>query len=96
MKFTFNGSGLAGKDIVVFEELLLIDEDSRYVVAEHKDIEDEGQTVRLTEIPRKPGPKTGDDSNGLYWLILAGMAALVIGGKVISSKRKNKNDNETK
>jgi len=48
--FTFNASGLAGKDLVTFEELYdLSNPDEPTKVAEHKDIEDEGQTVTITE-----------------------------------------------
>ena len=48
--FTFNASSLAGKDLVTFEELYdLSHPDEPMKVAEHKDIEDEGQTVTITE-----------------------------------------------
>ena len=48
--FTFNASSLAGKDLVTFEELYdLSNPDEPIKVAEHKDIEDEGQTVTITE-----------------------------------------------
>ncbi len=46
MAFEINASGLAGKAVVVFESLEL----EGQVVAEHKDIKDEGQTVRFPEI----------------------------------------------
>ena len=48
--FTFNASSLAGKDLVTFEELYdLSNPDEPTKVAEYKDIEDEGQTVTITE-----------------------------------------------
>ena len=48
--FTFNASELAGKALVTFEELYdLSNPDEPTKVAEHKDIEDEGQTVTITE-----------------------------------------------
>ena len=48
--FTFNASSLAGKDLVTFEELYdLSNPDEPIKVAEHKDIEDEGQMVTITE-----------------------------------------------
>ena len=48
--FTFNASELGGKDLVTFEELYdLSNPDDPTKVAEHKDIEDEGQTVTITE-----------------------------------------------
>ena len=50
MEFTFNASALAGKNLVTFEELYDITNPEEPVkVAEHKDIEDSGQTVLITE-----------------------------------------------
>ena len=50
VSYTFNASSLAGKDLVTFEELYdLSNPDEPTKVAEHKDIEDEGQTVTITE-----------------------------------------------
>lgn len=59
MEFTFDGSKLSGKTIVVFEELYLNvdtnddgkpDTPSDKPTAEHKDIKDEGQTIYFPEI----------------------------------------------
>lgn len=48
--YTFNASALGGKELVTFEELYdLTNPDEPVKVAEHKDIEDEGQTVRIEE-----------------------------------------------
>ena len=57
--FTFDGSALAGKDLVVFEQLFWIKTDaegdpSEEKAASHEDIEDEGQTVTIREIPETP------------------------------------------
>lgn len=50
VSYTFNASALGGKDLVTFEELYdLSNPDEPTKVAEHKDIEDEGQTVTITE-----------------------------------------------
>ena len=50
MQYTFNASALGGKDLVTFEELYdLSDKDEPVKVAEHKDIEDDGQTVSIKE-----------------------------------------------
>lgn len=50
IEFTFNASELAGKELVTFEELYdLTNPDEPTKVAEHKDIEDDGQTVTITE-----------------------------------------------
>ena len=50
MAFTFNASELAGKELVTFEELYdVTNPDEPIKIAEHKDIEDDGQTVTITE-----------------------------------------------
>ena len=50
IEFTFNTSKLAGKELVTFEELYdVTNPDEPTKVAEHKDIEDDGQTVTITE-----------------------------------------------
>ena len=45
LTFTFDASGLAGKSLVVFEKLFLVDAE----IANHEDINDEGQTVTVEE-----------------------------------------------
>ena len=48
--YTFNASSLGGKNLVTFEELYdFSNSDEPVKVAEHKDIEDDGQTVLITE-----------------------------------------------
>ncbi len=50
LAFTFNASELSGKELVTFEELYdVTNPDEPTKVAEHKDIEDDGQTVTITE-----------------------------------------------
>ena len=50
VSYTFNASALGGKDLVTFEELYdLTNPDEPVKVAEHKDIKDDGQTVRIEE-----------------------------------------------
>ena len=44
--FTFDGSNLAGKQVVVYEELYMGDN----LIGEHKDINDEGQTVTFPQL----------------------------------------------
>ena len=52
IEFTFNASTLAGKSLVTFEELYdLTNPEEPEKVAEHTDIEDEGQTVTVSEEP---------------------------------------------
>ena len=53
--FTFDASTLGGKQLVTFEELYdLSNPEEPKKVAEHKDIEDDGQTVTIKEIPEEP------------------------------------------
>ena len=55
IEFTFNASELGGKELVTFEELYdLSNPDEPKKVAEHKDIEDKGQTLTITEKPVVP------------------------------------------
>ncbi len=46
--FTFDATGLEGKSLVVFETLF----QGETTIAEHCDLEDEGQTITFTELPR--------------------------------------------
>ncbi|HJB37296.1 MAG TPA: VaFE repeat-containing surface-anchored protein, partial [Candidatus Acutalibacter ornithocaccae] len=46
--FTFDATGLGGNSVVVFETLYFGDK----VIAEHADLDDEGQTVTFTETPQ--------------------------------------------
>lgn len=50
MSFSFNATDLAGKDVVVFETLYKGGTDSSIVVATHKDIKDEGQTISFPSL----------------------------------------------
>ena len=59
VEFTFDGSALAGKDLVVFEQLFWITsnaegEPSEEKIASHEDLDDEGQTVTIQEEPKTP------------------------------------------
>lgn len=89
LEFTFDASALGGKKLVVFEELYKNDEP----VAEHKDIDDEAQTVEVvTPLPstgtNTPAPagksyaKTGVDTMvpmlTALALIVGGVVALVV------------------
>lgn len=52
IKFTFDARALSGKSLVTFEELYEVPKDGEPVkVAEHTDIDDEGQTVVVVETP---------------------------------------------
>ena len=75
--FTFDGSALAGKEIVVFESLYK----DGVELAIHADIDDEAQTVSYPEQPEIPAepeqpqvPKTGDNR----WLLLVLTSSLLV------------------
>lgn len=81
--FEFDASQLAGVDAVAFEELWL----DTTLVAEHKDVDDESQTVKITETP-KGGfyDKTG---GSMAWAFaLAGaMGAAGVGLMAMAARR---------
>ena len=53
--YSFNASALGGKNLVTFEELYDMSNPNEPIkVAEHKDIEDKGQTVSVKEVPKEP------------------------------------------
>ena len=55
ISFTFDASEIGGKALVTFEELYdITNPDEPTKVTEHKDIEDEGQTVTIKEKPETP------------------------------------------
>lgn len=81
IEFKFDASKLAdGAELVAFEELYK----DNVLVAEHKDIDDEGQTVTIGEPPANPDDgdyaKTGENLIG--WIILA--LALVAGATALT------------
>ena len=68
LDFTINGKGLEGARLVCFEEIYTVDENGNpdKLIAIHKDINDEGQSVRII---KKPTPKTGDKENYIYYVL---------------------------
>ena len=75
--FEFDGTGLAGRDVVAFETIA---HDGR-TVATHADLSDEGQTVDITEAPPEtPGDETGGGGEGLPKTGDAGTPAAAIAG----------------
>ena len=105
VSFTFNGSNLAGKTLVVFEKLYLISGDSEIPVASHEDLESTKQSVLLSEnppeVPEEDTPdvsapvKTGDETNLMLYLIIGGVAILVLAGTggYLLYKRRHNNKN---
>ena len=89
LEFKFDASGLTKEtELVVFETLYRDNVD----IAVHADINDEGQTVKVT-IPKKETPKTGDGRNYGFWI---GLAAIGIGGCIafVILRFKKKNEDE--
>ena len=78
----FDASSLDGHDLVVFEELYKQttdgDKATDVLVAEHKDIEDESQTVTVTTTP--PGGFFGKTGGNAYFVVLAIAALVVLAG----------------
>ena len=95
--FTFDGSTLAGHDVVVFEKLFSLEGETALEIASHENLDDKGQTIKLTEVPKDtPEPskpvKTGDETTVLPYLLLAGAALLFAAGFGILYIRKRKKD----
>ena len=63
IEFTFDASNLGGKQLVTFEELYdLSNPDEPIKVTEHNDIDDDGQTVTIKEVPETPTPEEPEKS----------------------------------
>ena len=102
IEFSFDGSTLGGKQLVTFEELYdMTNPEEPKKVTEHKDINDEGQTVTIKEVPETatpetPGtttktsnpPKTGDTANAALWIAILVLSAAGITGVRIWNKKK--------
>ncbi len=90
MTFTFNAEGLTKMtEIVVFETVYRDGTE----IAVHADINDDGQTVRITP-PTPPAPQTGDDSNLGFWIGLGGIALGGLVATTIMYFKKKKDDDE--
>lgn len=111
--FVVNTSNLEGKELVAFETAYRLEDYKKdddiskiktTVVAEHKDINDKGQTVKISQKPKDtpketpkdtptPGtstgtPKTGDDRNPWLWLGLMAVGVLLTGGSVLVLRKR--------
>ena len=69
--FVFDASALSGKTTVVFEELFVLTDtdsdgkkDKEDLIAEHKDIHDEGQSVKLVQKEPSIGTTAADGETG--------------------------------
>ena len=102
IEFTFDGSTLGRKQLVTFEELYdITNPEEPKKVTEHKEINDEGQTVTIKEVPETPTPetpgtttktsnppKTGDTANAILWIAILVLSAAGITGVPIWNKKK--------
>ena len=71
--FRFNGKGMTGKQLVVFEQLDVVTADGAYAIASHNDINDAAQTIAMIAPPK---PKTGDYMSVVMY-VLAGIAGVM-------------------
>ena len=102
LSLLFDGSTLGRKQLVTFEELYdMTNPEEPKKVTEHKDINDEGQTVTIKEVletptPETPGtttktsnpPKTGDTEKAALWIAILVLSAAGITGVRIWNKKK--------
>ena len=100
--FTFNGEGLAGKEVVVFEKLYLMLDGKAIPVTSHEDITDQGQTVKLVEeeTPKTPetpttnSPQTGDTTSTVLWIAIALLSAAGIGCGIWKVRRRKRTEDK--
>lgn len=82
MEFTFGTEYLSGRHLVTFEELYdMTDAEKPEKIAEHKDIEDEGQTVTVRTRQGEPPTdlvRTGDSQNLIVLILLWILSCIVI------------------
>ncbi len=104
ISFIIDTTNLDGKELVAFETAYRVndykegEELSRFTVtkvAEHKDLKDEGQTVKVSLEAKRVPPKTGDNNmlwlyGGLFAAAMGSMLALVI--KEYVRKRKQERE----
>jgi len=107
--FTFDGSSLEGTYLVVFEELYLITDmdrdgtaETEMKVTEHKDINDEGQTVLLKApeeepvpekpepMPEKPEPVTNVPKTGDAAPVMFWTAVMAVSGLILFALKMKK------
>ncbi len=92
MEFILNTNSLKGKALVVFEKLYDL---KGHLIAEHEDISDEGQTVKVPTEPPKELPTvviTSDENRPwpFFVLILISAAALMALRMILVHSRKRK------
>ena len=97
--FTFDATSLSGHDVVVFEKLYVStgDKDNKKEVelTNHEDLNDDGQTVKITDVPKDTPDistpvKTGDNTPILLYSGIAAGALLLAGIATVIYFRKKK------
>lgn len=84
LTFTFDGKGLGGKTVVVFEDVY---QDGK-LIGSHSDINDLGQSVKITKIEKKK-VNTGDTTDMMIYVLgLAAGFGAVMALRVRRAKRK--------
>ena len=107
VSFIIDTTKLDGKELVAFENCYRLNEfkkgddvskADKTVVADHKDLNDEGQTVKVSKEAKRVPPKTGDDTPLKLWLALmfAAIAAVLPLAikETIERRRQHKEDME--
>lgn len=105
--FTIDTRDLIGKELVAFETAYKLEgykkgdditKVKKIKIAEHKDINDEGQTVKITE-PETPNkvdsPKTGDNNMLKFFaavMVIAALGITVLAGKDAQRKIKQRRE----
>ena len=97
--FTFDATSLSGHDVVVFEKLYVStgykDNKKEVELTNHEDINDNDQTVKITDVPKDTPDistpvKTGDDTPLLLYAGIAAGALLLAGIATVIYFRKKK------
>lgn len=97
--FTFDATALSGHDVVVFEKLYVStgDKDNKkeLELTNHEDLNDDGQTVKITDVPKNTPDistpvKTGDNTPILLYAGIAAGALLLAGIATVIYFRKKK------
>ena len=97
--FTIDATSLSGHDVVVFEKLYVStgDKDNKkeLELTNHEDLNDDGQTVKITDVPKDTPDistpvKTGDNTPILLYAGIAAGALLLAGIATVIYFRKKK------
>lgn len=84
----FDARKYGGEKLTVFEEVSL----KHKLVAEHKDKDDVEQTVTVKKPAPGDSPKTGDNSNLMLLIVIAGVSLAGATGLMIHGRRKNEEE----